>query len=60
MLLKAGDAAVLTFFSILFDIAVFFLKKFRPSPASEPPVVAGLENASPVGSTAIVQGISSI
>jgi hypothetical protein len=29
MLAKAGDAAVLTFFSVLFDVAVFILKKRR-------------------------------
>jgi hypothetical protein len=27
MLVKAGDTAVLTIFSVLFDVAVFLLKK---------------------------------
>jgi hypothetical protein len=27
MLVKAGDTAVLAFFSVLFDVAVFLLKK---------------------------------
>jgi hypothetical protein len=29
MLAKAGDAAVLTFFSVLFDVAVFVLRNRR-------------------------------